>query len=209
MSSHKVILKENGAIVDKNDTPFRFKNHFANIPFEIIRNISHVKSNALSFLKNRSSSSFFMSPIVKNDIDTAVNSLKVCNGVNMISTHVLKESVSVLSEPLSYIFNLCIQQGYFPVELKTGCITPIFKKGDKYSIDNYRPVCSLSQFSKIFEKIVYKHMITFIHRNKIITSSQYGFQSGKSTESALIDFIGYIHERLTSKCHVGSVFMDS
>ena len=64
VSSHKVILKENGAIVDKNDTPFRFKNHFANIPFEIIRNISHVKSNALSFLKNRSPSSFFMSPIL-------------------------------------------------------------------------------------------------------------------------------------------------
>ena len=51
-------------------------------------------------------------------------------------------------------------------------------------------------------------MMTFIHKNKIITSSQYGFQSNKSTESALIDFIEYIHEGLTKKSHVGAVFMD-
>ena len=208
MSSHKVIIKENGVIVDRKDIPFRFMNYFANIPFQILRNINKVKINALSFLTNRSPNSFFMSPIVNKDIETAINSLKNCNGANIISTYVLKESFSVLCEPLSYIFNLCIQQGYFPAELKTGCITPIFKKGDKNTIDNYRPVCSLSQFSKIFEKIVYKHMIRFIHKNKLITNSQYGFQSNKSTETALIDFISYIHDGLTSKSHVGSVFMD-
>ena len=49
--------------------------------------------------------------------------------------------------------------------------------------------------------------MNFILKNNIITNSQYGFQSGKNTESALIDFIGCIHKGLTERCHVGSVFM--
>ena len=185
-----------------------FMNYFANIPFETIRKINSVKTNALSYLKNSPPNAFFMSPITSKDIESAITSLKNCNGVHSISTLVLKESISVLSEPLSFVLNLCIKQGYFPTELKTGCITPIFKKGSKYNIENYRPVCSLSQFSKIFEKIIYKHMMKFIKKNKIITSSQYGFQSNKNTESALIDFIEFVHEGLTKKSHVGSVFMD-
>ena len=125
-----------------------------------------------------------------------------------ISTLVLKESIPVLSEPLSYIFNQCIKQGYFPKELKTGCITPTYKKGDKCSIENYRPVCSLSQFSKIFEKVIYKNMMKFILKNKIISDSQHGFLSSKSTESALIDFTDYVHQGLSKHFNVGSVFMD-
>ena len=94
------------------------------------------------------------------------------------------------------------------MELKTGCITPIYKKGNKCNTKNYRPVCSLSQFSKIFEKVVYKSMIKFITKNKIISKSQYGFLSNNSTESALIAFTDYIHQGLLKYSNVGSVFMD-
>ena len=129
------------------------------------------------FLKDKSSSSFFMNPIIEKDIETIINNLKTSNGVHSISTLVLKEIKSVLSKPLSHIFNLCIKQGYFPKELKKGCITPIYKKGAHHNIENYRPVCALSQFSKIFEKIIYIRMTNYITRHNIICNSQYGFQA--------------------------------
>ena len=89
-----------------------------------------------------------------------------------------------------------------------GCITSIFKKGDKSSISNYRPVCSLSPFSKIFERIVYNRMVDFITKYNIFAETQYGFRKNKSTESALLDFTNYIHEGLTKNLNVGAVFMD-
>ncbi|CAL4245942.1 unnamed protein product, partial [Meganyctiphanes norvegica] len=109
---------------------------------------------------------------------------------------------------LAHIFNLCCNQGVFPAELKLGCITPIYKKGDKFNVSNYRPVCSLSPFSKIFERITYNRMLEFITKYNIFAETQYGFRKGKSTETALLDFTDYIHEGLTNKHNVGSVFMD-
>ena len=97
------------------------------------------------------------------------------------------------------IIDLCVSQGYFPTQLKTGCITPVFKKGDKSNIANYRPVCSLSPLSKIIEKIIYKRMMKFIEINNIFSKSQYGFRKKMSTESALMDFIDYIQDGLSKK----------
>ena len=51
-------------------------------------------------------------------------------------------------------------------------------------------------------------MTNYISKNNIICSSQYGFQANKSTESALIDLVDYVHNGLTDTSHVGAVFMD-
>ena len=150
-----------------------------------------------------------MSPIVSQEVETAINNLKNNgSGLYQISTLVLKDVKSTISSILSTIFNLCIEFGYFPDELKIGCITPVYKKGDKTNISSYRPICSLSPFSKIFERIIYDRMIKFIDRYNIFSKSQFGFRKNMSTEAALINFIDFVHKGLTAKHNVGAVFMD-
>ena len=95
-----------------------------------------------------------------------------------------------------------------PEELKTGCITPIYKNGPKNDVKTYRPVCSLLPFSKILEKIIYNRMIEFIDQNEILSSNQFGFRKGLSTESAIIQFINNIHNGLHYKHNTVAVFMD-
>ena len=204
----KISISDDDGIVNSADVPYKFNNYFTNIANELVSKIAPVDTNASSYLKNRISNSFFMSPIVHNEIEHAISGLKVNKGINTISTNILNEIKTEISEMLAYIFNMCIEQGYFPTELKVGCITPIFKKGNKFDITNYRPVCSLSQFSKIFEKIVYTRMVDFINKNNIFSETQYGFRKNKSTETALIDFTDYVHNGLTNKQNVGSIFMD-
>ena len=53
---------------------------------------------------------------------------------------VLKDYSNKLSDMVMHILNTCIADGYFPNELKTGCITPIYKNGSKNDVKNYRPV---------------------------------------------------------------------
>ena len=48
-----------------------------------------------------------------------------------------------------------MRSGTFPEILKKAEVTPVFKKVDPTSKTDYRPVSSLSKFSKIFEKLIY------------------------------------------------------
>ena len=51
-------------------------------------------------------------------------------------------------------------------------------------------------------------MTNSLIKNNIISSSQYGFQANKNTESALIELVDHIHEGLDKKTSIGAVFMD-
>ena len=174
----------------------------------MVSDISPGDTNFDAFLQNRIPNSFYMHNITSKEIVDAINGLKSNNSIHQFSTDILNAIDIEISKPLLHIFNLCVNEGYFPTELKLGCITPIFKKDDKFDMSNYRPVCSLSPFSKIFERIIYNRMLEFIDKNDIFSDTQYGFRKKKSTEAALLDFTKYIYDGLLHKQNIGSIFMD-
>ena len=207
--TQEIIINEGNRELPSNEVPNKFINYFTSIADLLISNIPQTNINASSYLTNRTENSFFMYPIVKKEIECAINDLKNNGrGVNKISASVFKQGKSIISDILAYIFNLCVTQGYFPIELKTGCLTPIFKSGSKKDVSNYRPVCSLSPFSKIFERVTYNRMIDFIEKNNILSNTQFGFRKGLSTEAAIIHFIDEIHKGLNDRQYTAAVFMD-
>lgn len=205
----KIALIEDDSIINKTVIPNKFCNYFTSIAEKLVGDIPAGQFNPVSYLRNRISNSFFMSPITSVEIGNAILDLKDNGcGLYKLSTKVLIEIKPTLCKIFEYIFNLCINHGYFPEELKIGCITPVFKKGDKLNVENYRPICSLSPLSKIFERIIYDKMIGFIDKNKIMSETQFGFRKKMSTETALMKFMDYVHCGLSSKHYVGTVFMD-
>ena len=77
-----------------------------------------------------------MNPIIDKEVSNAISNLKNNGkGANIIATLTLKDNKSTLANILSHIFNNCISDGYFPFELKEGCITPIYKGGKKNRIE--------------------------------------------------------------------------
>ena len=75
--------------------------------------------------------------------------------------------------------------GKFPSILKTGKITPLYKKGAKDNIANYHPVSILPIFGKVFEKVLNSRIYEFCTQEKILSEDQFGFQKGHSTTHAL------------------------
>ena len=128
--------------------------------------------------------------------------------VHKIPSSILKHVVKEISPILAQITNICANQGYFPQELKIGCITPIFKNGNKTTISNYRPVCSLSPISKIIEKVTYNKMIKFIDKYGILSKEQYGFRKNMGTDTALANYVNRILKGLDEKQYTVSIFMD-
>jgi hypothetical protein len=63
--------------------------------------------------------------------------------------------MDVRMEALVWNTRMRMQRGIFPDRLKYAIVKPLFKKGDRSCISNYRPISMLSSFSKVFEKVMY------------------------------------------------------
>ena len=98
----------------------------------------------------------------------------------------MKQNMHALIKPLAYLINCSINKGIFPDELKIAKVIPIYKSGDKTSIENYRPISVLSIFSKFFEKIMYNHLINFVNKHNILYKYQFGFKKRHSTNHAIL-----------------------
>ena len=93
--------------------------YFVKIQYNLINKVKSVNIDASFYLVKKSLNTFFMSPIISKDIESVIKNLKNSNGIHNVSTVVLKEVMTEIREPLSFIFNLCTNQGHFSVELKS------------------------------------------------------------------------------------------
>ncbi len=87
-------------------------------------------------------------------------------------------------------------------------VIPIFKKGSKLSTSNYRPISLLSNINKIFEKIVFKRVYSFIEKHEMIYKHQYGFRKKHSTNHALVRITEQIRKALDENKFAFGVFVD-
>jgi hypothetical protein len=111
--------------------------------------------------------------------------------------------------PLENIFNSCLQFGVFPKKLKIAKILPIFKKGDRDKINNYRPISILPAISKILETIIHRRLTSFLENEiKIISDKQNGFRQNKSTSNTIQNFIHNVIRGVENKEQVIGVFCD-
>ena len=203
------LIDEQGNKSQDQNVPTKFVDYFTSIAENLTNQLQNSNSNPADYLTNRNPNTFAYSPTTAKNVSDVINDLKD-NGVGVyrISNSVLKYVSNELSPTLALIIDICINQGYFPSELKKGCITPIFKSGSKNIVNNYRPVCSLSPLSKIIEKVVYHKMINFIDKYDILTKDQYGFRKNMGTDTALANYIDSIIKNLNNNQVTVSVFMD-
>ena len=83
-----------------------------------------------------------------NEIENMIRSLKSSNssGYDEIPSRMLKLCSYFISSPLNYICNRTLLTGVFPDRLKYATIRPLFKKGNKDDINNYKPISILTSF---------------------------------------------------------------
>ena len=101
--------------------------------------------------------------------------------MNNIPTNILKTDVMTLAPILSNLINKSLAQGLLPQSLKRAIILPIFKSKDKLNIANYQPISILPAISKVND-FFYCRLYDYFSTNNILSSSQFGFGSGASTE---------------------------
>ena len=89
-------------------------------------------------------------------------------------------------KPLKILMEQSFESGTLPLEWRSAVVKPIYKKGDKFVADNYRPVSLTSHVVKIAESIVYDALIEFMINCNIIPTEQHGFVPGRSVTTNLL-----------------------
>ena len=120
----------------------------------------------------------------------------------------MKKIKETIVTPLTYVLNLSLSTGVFPSELKLANVIPIYKAGDAQVFTNYRPVSVLPVFSKIFERIMYTRLLSFLNKHKILYDYQFGFREKYSTYLALITLTEKISNALDEGKQVIGIFLD-
>ena len=101
-----------------------------------------------------------------------------------------------------------MRTGCYKDKLKIASVKPLYKKGDKQAIENYRPISILPSVSILFEKIIHAQILIYFEECKLFSDTQYGYGSGCPTEFALIQLTDHIYNHLGS-CQVPlAVFFD-
>ena len=115
-------------------------------------------------------------------------------GHDNVSIRIIKIFDTVIVEPLSIIFNNCINQSKFPDIWERSNICPIHKKGDKQITNNYRPVSLLLTCWEIFEKIIFNSLYEYAKENKLLSVRQSGFRSNDSCVNQLLSIVHNLYK---------------
>ena len=142
------------------------------------------------------------------DIENEILSLdlkKTCQE-NDIPTKLLKNNSGIFSHIIFHDFNQCIVNSIFPDELKVADVIPVFKKGDKTSTTNYRPVSILPNISKIYERCLFKQMNLYFEKK--LSKYQCGFRKGVSVQHCLLLMIEKWKKCMDNKNAFGALLTD-
>lgn len=146
--------------------------------------------------------------ICPQEVSDLIKGLNVNKSTIGIPTKCIKLADNHISEALASIFNNSFSQGIVPDVLKISKVTPVDKGGDSLIPENYRPISTLSSFSQIFEKLVYKQLTSYIEKYKIINECQFGFRKGHSTEQAITEITDNLKKSIDNNLYTCGVFLD-
>lgn len=184
---------------------------FTSIADDIVCSIPPSSTDPLSLMSFQNMNEYFKFKRVSVvEVRDAINSLKPSGSKDIYSIDVrlLKSVKETIIIPLTKLINSCIDELIFPDGLKIAKCIPVFKKGDKTDLKNYRPISLLPIISKVYEKLIKKQILEFLNVNNILSNRQFGFRQKKSTGKAILEFIEYLLDRFDKGDFTIAKFID-
>ena len=151
---------------------------------------------------------FRMPPLTYDEVREKLKNLNVngASGHDNMSAVFLSRSADVICVPLTDLFNRSLSEGVYPSVLKLNNVIPIFKKGKKSDVLNYRGISIQPIIGKIFEFFVNKALR--YHLKLLICEEQHGFMACRSTTTNLAVYTEIISKCFDDKAQLNAIYTD-
>ncbi|CAB4024243.1 Hypothetical predicted protein, partial [Paramuricea clavata] len=191
-----------------------FNDHFSNIGPKLAESIPN--DNDVSFRdfitqqKSKTKNSFSFRPVSVTLVYTLLVNLSTtkATGMDKFSAKILQIAAPVIAPSLTEIFNMSIDSDQFPSDWKAARVIPLFKKGQRSMLDNYRPISILPVVSKLMERIMYDQMYEYLNQNNLFSKHQFGFRPYHSTTTTLLDYTNEWYTNMDRGLYNLVVFLD-
>ena len=176
---------------DRSEISNIFNNFFSSVGPNLASKLPSTNREFTDYMSGNFDKSFFFNPVVASEIETEILSIPLneAHGLYSCPTRILRSVRHILSKPLADIMNKSVSQDVYPSKLKHAKVIPVYKSEDETDPGNYRPISLLSNFNRIFEKVMFKRLKMFLDQNGILFRSQYGFRDKHSTQHAILDIV--------------------
>lgn len=164
----------------------------------------------LQMISNIPRTPFIIEPVSIVEVREIIMSMKNKHSKDIYgcTASLIKMLANLIACPLTKLINLIFEESTFPTALKHALVIPVFKKGSRDELSNYRPISVLPIISKVVEKAITVRITKFFEDNEIFTKSQFGFRRNLSTTSAILDFVNNILNAYSDRKYASAVFCD-
>ena len=127
----------------------------------------------------------------------------------VLSSNIIIDAYHSLKNVQFHVYKVSIQQGISLDSQKITKLTPIFKSGEKDNVSNSRPICILSVFSKVLERIINNRVYNQLDSKGLVYEKQkIGFQKNNSTEHVILQLLRDIKGSFEKGEYTLGVFID-
>ena len=199
---------DNRIVTDKQIIANKFNEHFCSLAEKLNKYVNHTtRSNFQDYLGAPEQSSIFLEDTTVDEVYEIIKEFKNDKSSN-IPICVIKHCAPIISPILSNLYNKHMRLGKFPDMLKTGRVTPIYKKAEVDCIANYRPISTLPILGKIFERVIYTRLYSFVSSRNILSDTQFGFRKQHCTSHAIHHSVNFIKKSHSKSMNVLGISID-
>ena len=152
--------------------------------------------------------SFHFKSMSLNDVKKEVLNLnpKKSSTSGTILVIILKQTIDVHLQYLTNVINYALQTNRFPHKLKQSKVIPVYNKLDPLEKKNYRPGSLLPHVSKVFERIIYKHINTYTEEK--ISNYITGFRKSHGNQNSLVILLERWKQAIDKGEYISVMYMD-
>ena len=209
-TSHVGLIKnDNDEEILGRDLPNAFNEHFIEVGQRLCREIPEASKQPEFYIKS-CNAQFQFREVTENEVFNLLSNISTnkATGPGKIPAKLVKISAPFITKHLSIIFNQSLLQGTFPYDWKISKVIPIYKKGPKHDMNNYRPISVISTIAKVMEKIAHNQLYLYLQNENILSPSQHGFRQGYSTVTALLEITDRLYHNIDIGELNGVIFLD-
>ena len=202
------LIYKNKCYTDKESIAKQLNTHFVNVGRKLAEKLPQTDENPNKYSTKSFLNSFMFRGITAEEVHDTIMNIKLNKSTIGVPRKCIKLACDHISEPLTMIFNQSLLQGIVPNILKVSKVTPIHKGGNAAEPTNYRPISTLSTFTQIYEKLIYKQLINYIEKQNILYEFQFGFRKGQSTGLAIAEITDNLKRAIDNNLYTCGVFLD-